>query len=166
MVCLIIIYDFLQLLNIHCLKSLTYKKICFAAVVLHQSFASVAPATTVQPTTAPHKDPERPERGIYKVTSSNGTTCLLAYMGLQLNISISSVPQNKVCLKNKNTAGLGNSVLTLNVFIVYFQTVQDVVNIKPNQTTTSGSCEADTASLLLLIDSGKTNLTFVFSLVR
>ncbi|XP_028248754.1 lysosome-associated membrane glycoprotein 1b [Parambassis ranga] len=108
------------------------------AVVLHQSFATVAPPTTVQTTTAPHKDPERPERGIYKVTSSNGTTCLLAYMGLQLNISISSVPQNK--------------------------TVQDVVNIKPNQTTTSGSCEADTASLLLLIDAGKTNLTFVFSL--
>lgn len=72
------------------------------------------------------------------VTSSNGTACLLASMGLQLNITFSSVSQNK--------------------------TVQDVVNLQPNMTKSSGSCDADSASLRLTTDAEKTNLTFVFTL--
>ncbi|XP_026232219.1 lysosome-associated membrane glycoprotein 1b [Anabas testudineus] len=101
------------------------------AAALHQGFATVAP-----PTTAPHKDPGRPERGIYQVTNSNGTTCLLAYMGLQLNITFDS--QNK--------------------------TVQDVVNIQPNMTKSSGSCDSDTAFLNLTTDADKTSLIFNFTL--
>ncbi|KAK2839957.1 hypothetical protein Q5P01_013697 [Channa striata] len=103
------------------------------AAILHQGFATVAP-----PTAAPHKDPSAPEQGKYNLTTSNGTTCLLAYMGLQLNITFNSVSQNK--------------------------TVQDIVNIQPNVTKSTGSCESDVASLHLTTDAGKTNLTFVFTL--
>ncbi|KAM9346959.1 lysosome-associated membrane glycoprotein 1b [Symphorus nematophorus] len=108
------------------------------AAVLHQGFATVAPPTTAQTTAAPHKEPGRPEKGNYLVKSSNGTTCLLASMGLQLNISFSSVSQNK--------------------------TVQDVVNLQPNVTRSSGSCDAESASLWLITDTEKTNLTFLFTL--
>ncbi|XP_074515043.1 lysosome-associated membrane glycoprotein 1b [Sebastes fasciatus] len=109
------------------------------AAVLHQGFATVAPPTTAQTTAAPHKEPGRPEKGNYKVTSSNGTTCLLASMGLQLNITFNSVSQNK--------------------------TVQDVVNLQPNMTKGSGSCDPDNATLRLSMDAEKKiNLTFFFSL--
>ncbi|KAI4806076.1 hypothetical protein KUCAC02_010664 [Chaenocephalus aceratus] len=80
----------------------------------------------------------RPEKGIYVVSSSNGTACLLASMGLQLNITFNSVSQNK--------------------------TVRNIVNLQPNVTKSSGSCDADTASLRLSTDAEKTNLTFFFSL--
>uniref|UniRef100_A0A3B5MN91 Lysosome-associated membrane glycoprotein 1 n=1 Tax=Xiphophorus couchianus TaxID=32473 RepID=A0A3B5MN91_9TELE len=104
---------------------------------LHQSFATVATPTPAQTTAAPHKDPGRPDRGKYNVTNSNSTVCLLAYMGLQLNITYNSTSQNK--------------------------TVQEVVNIKPNGTLASGSCEADRAVLELKTDANKTVLTFVFT---
>lgn len=107
------------------------------AVALHQGFATVAPPTVAPTTAAPHKDPSSPERGIY-VVSDNGTACLLASMGLQLNISFTSLSQNK--------------------------TVQDIVNIKPNVTKSSGSCDQDNATLRLTTDAQKTNLTFYFSL--
>ncbi|KAM6955177.1 lysosome-associated membrane glycoprotein 1-like isoform 1-T2 [Lycodopsis pacificus] len=106
------------------------------AAVLHQGLATVAPPTTAPPTAAPHKDPGRPEKGSYVVTSSNGTTCLLASMGLQLNITFNS--QNK--------------------------TVQEVVNLQPNMTKPSGSCDSARAALLLTTDAEKTNLTFMFTL--
>ncbi|XP_072252847.1 lysosome-associated membrane glycoprotein 1b [Leuresthes tenuis] len=108
------------------------------AAALHQSFASVTLPPPPQTTAAPHKDPVRPERGMYRVTSSNGTTCLLAYMGIQLNISFSSISQNK--------------------------TLQDVFNLNPNVTKVSGSCEPETARLRLTTDGDKTDLTFVFTL--
>ncbi|XP_041663356.1 lysosome-associated membrane glycoprotein 1b [Cheilinus undulatus] len=104
------------------------------AAILHQGFATVAPPTTA----APHKDPGRPDKGNYLVTGSNGTACLLASMGLQLNVTFNSVSQNK--------------------------TLQDVVNLQPNATKSSGSCEADSASLRLTTDADKTNLTFFFTL--
>ncbi|XP_033470409.1 lysosome-associated membrane glycoprotein 1b [Epinephelus lanceolatus] len=108
------------------------------AAVLHQGFATVAPPTTAQTTAAPHKDPGRPEKGNYLVKNINGTTCLLASMGLQLNITFNSVSQNK--------------------------TVQDVMNLRPNMTKFSGSCDTDSASLQLTTDADKTNLTFFFTL--
>lgn len=104
------------------------------AAILHQGFATVAPPTTA----APHKDPGRPDKGTYLVTGSNGTACLLASMGLQLNVTFNSVSQNK--------------------------TLQDVVNLQPNATKSSGSCEADSASLRLTTDADKTNLTLFFTL--
>ncbi|KAA8588002.1 lysosome-associated membrane glycoprotein 1b [Etheostoma spectabile] len=103
------------------------------AAVLHQGFATVAP-----PTAAPYKDPGRPEKGNYQVNGTNGTACLLASMGLQLNITFNSVSQNK--------------------------TVQDVVNIQPNVTKYSGSCDPDNATLHLSMDAEKTNLIFFFTL--
>ncbi|XP_008433207.1 lysosome-associated membrane glycoprotein 1b [Poecilia reticulata] len=107
------------------------------AAFLHQSFATVTTPTPAQTTAAPHKDPGRPDRGKYNVTNSNNTVCLLAYMGLQLNITYNSTSQNK--------------------------TVQEVVNVKPNVTLASGSCEADRAVLELKTDANKTVLTFVFT---
>ncbi|XP_061697739.1 lysosome-associated membrane glycoprotein 1b [Syngnathoides biaculeatus] len=94
-----------------------------AAVAVHQSLATASP-------------PGRPERGRYQVTGTNGSVCLLAHMGLQLNISFASVSLNK--------------------------TVQDVVNLEPNATKPSGSCDAESATLRLSAD--KTNLTFFFTL--
>ncbi|KAK2905929.1 lysosome-associated membrane glycoprotein 1b [Channa argus] len=103
------------------------------AAILHQGFATVAP-----PTAGPHEDPGSPQRGNYQVNGSNGTKCLMAYMGLQLNLTFTSVSQNK--------------------------TVQNIVNIKPNETKSTGSCKSDVAFLRLTTDTGKTNLTFYFTL--
>ncbi|XP_076016669.1 lysosome-associated membrane glycoprotein 1b [Genypterus blacodes] len=99
------------------------------AAVLHQSFASVAPLPS---------DPGRPERGTYSIKTSNGTVCLLAQMGLQLNISYSSVSQNK--------------------------TVHDVMNIQPNITNSTGLCGGDSATLVITGGGDKLNLTFLFAL--
>lgn len=108
------------------------------AAVLHQSFATVAPPVTAQTTAAPQKEPGRPEKGTYMVRSSNGTACLLASMGIQLDITFSSVTQNK--------------------------TLQQLVNLQPNVTNSTGSCDSDSATLKLTADAEKTNLTFVFTL--
>lgn len=58
---------------------------------------TAAPTTTVATTTAPPAPtpPGTPERGTYSVVN-NDTTCLLAQMGLQLNVSYFSRSQNKV----------------------------------------------------------------------
>lgn len=106
------------------------------AAVLQQSFATVAPPLTAQTTAAPHQEPGRPEMGTYTVRSSNGTACLMASMGLQLDVTFSTV-QNK--------------------------TLQQLMNIQPNVTNTTGSCEADSATLRLA-SADQTNLTFVFTL--
>ncbi|XP_068602149.1 lysosome-associated membrane glycoprotein 1b isoform X2 [Brachionichthys hirsutus] len=110
----------------------------FAASILRQGAATVAPPLTGQTTAAPHKEPGKPVTGSYRLSGSNGTACLLASMGLQLNMTFSSVSQNK--------------------------TVQDVVNLQPNVTRVSGSCGSDSAALLLTADAGKTNLSFHFTL--
>ncbi|KAM9449300.1 lysosome-associated membrane glycoprotein 1-like [Salvelinus alpinus] len=114
--------------------------IALLAVTLHQSFAATdAPPTAASQTTSPPPAPPgRPERGNYTVTNSNGTACLMARMGLQLNVSFSSASLNK--------------------------TVLDVVNLQPNVTKSSGSCDSDSATLLLKADEKTTNLTLVFSL--
>uniref|UniRef100_H3C2B1 Lysosome-associated membrane glycoprotein 1 n=1 Tax=Tetraodon nigroviridis TaxID=99883 RepID=H3C2B1_TETNG len=108
------------------------------AAVLHQTFATVAPPVTAQTTAAPPKEPGRPEKGTYQVTSSNGTVCLLASMGIQLNVTYNSTSQNK--------------------------TLQEIMNIQPNLTSSSGSCNTSSALLKLTTDAEKTNLTFIFTL--
>lgn len=114
--------------------------VALLATTLHQGFATDAPPTTAAPQTSasPAGNPSQPERGNYTVTNSNGSTCLMACMGLQLNLSFVSANLNK--------------------------TVLEVVNLQPNVTKSSGSCEADTATLKLTADDEKTNLTFFFSL--
>ncbi|XP_036396323.1 lysosome-associated membrane glycoprotein 1a [Megalops cyprinoides] len=99
------------------------------------------PTTTTSkssaPTTAPEPTPPgNPERGNYSVTSSNGTACLLARMGLQLNLTYTSSSQNK--------------------------TIQQLVNLHPNQTKNTGSCEPARAVLMLMEEN--TNLSFSFAL--
>ncbi|KAK6309622.1 hypothetical protein J4Q44_G00195030 [Coregonus suidteri] len=115
--------------------------IALLAVTLHQSFAATdAPPTAAAPqtTSPPPAPPALPERGNYTVTNGNGTACLMALMGLQLNVSFSSAAFNK--------------------------TVLDVVNLQPNMTKSSGSCDSDSATLLLKADEERTNLTLIFSL--
>lgn len=61
--------------------------------------STTAPPTTAATTTtaAPSPTPPgTPERGNYSVKNSNGTVCLLAQMGLQLNVSFFSLSHNKV----------------------------------------------------------------------
>lgn len=108
-----------------------------------ESVCSADQTTTVAPTQAPKTTaapspvpPPAPERGNYSVTNGNGTVCLLALMGLQLNVTHFS--------KSKN------------------QTVSEVVNLHPNRTTASGSCGVTVATLTLSEDL--TNLSFTFTL--
>ncbi|CAL8267175.1 unnamed protein product [Lota lota] len=96
------------------------------AAVLHQSVATDA------------NTPGMPAWGNYNVSNSNGSICLMAIMGLQLNVSYTSASQNK--------------------------TVASVINLQPNVTSSSGSCDMDNATLQLSTDGEKMNLTFLFSL--
>ncbi|KAK2853881.1 hypothetical protein Q5P01_006542 [Channa striata] len=110
------------------------------SVCVADKSTTAAPPTTTRttPTAAPSPTPPgTPEPGNYSVKTSNGTICLLAQMGLQLNVSYFSQPQNK--------------------------TVQDVVNLNPNVTSSSGSCEASSATLVLS-QGGTTTLNFTFTL--
>lgn len=90
--------------------------------------------TTAAPSPVP---PGIPERGNYTVTNGN-KTCLLALMGLQLNITYLSKSQNK--------------------------TVTEVRNLQPNKTSSSGSCGVTVSTLKLTEDLQMTNLSFIFTL--
>ncbi|XP_070689424.1 lysosome-associated membrane glycoprotein 1a [Pempheris klunzingeri] len=102
--------------------------------------STTAPPTTARTTTTPAPAPTpagTPERGTYSVKNGNGTECLLAQMGLQLNVSYFSLSQNK--------------------------TIQDLVNLAPNLTSASGSCEASSATLVLTQEQ-TTTINFTFTL--
>ncbi|XP_047571306.1 lysosome-associated membrane glycoprotein 2 isoform X1 [Lutra lutra] len=88
----------------------------------------ITPTTAPSPTTAPTPK-EKPEVGSYSVNNSNGT-CLLATMGLQLNVT-----HNKVV---------------------------SIININPNTTDFTGSCQPRSA-LLSLNSSNIKYLDFVFA---
>ncbi|XP_070818695.1 lysosome-associated membrane glycoprotein 1a [Chaetodon trifascialis] len=110
------------------------------SICMADQSSTTAPPTTASSTTtaAPAPTPPgTPERGTYSVKNSNGTTCLLAQMGLQLNVSYFSRSQNK--------------------------TIQDLVNLTPSQTNSSGSCEASSATLSLTQEQ-TTMLNFTFTL--
>uniref|UniRef100_A0A3P8UFY0 Lysosome-associated membrane glycoprotein 1 n=1 Tax=Cynoglossus semilaevis TaxID=244447 RepID=A0A3P8UFY0_CYNSE len=81
-----------------------------------------------------------PESGFYSVKLKNNTVCLLAQMGLQFNISYLSKSHNEV-------------MLTLRI------------NLDPSLTNSSGSCDANRATLVLTQDQ-RTILNFTFSLFR
>ncbi|XP_076839447.1 lysosome-associated membrane glycoprotein 1a [Brachyhypopomus gauderio] len=92
-----------------------------------------SPRTTISPSPTP---PGIPAAGNYSVMGTNGTVCLLARLGLQLNLTYFSKSQN--------------------------MTIQGTVNLDPNKTLASGSCESTAATLLLT--EGLTNLSFTFTL--
>lgn len=108
------------------------------AAILHQAAPDfVSTPVPPQATTPPHKDLDIPAQGVYNVKNENGTVCLKANMGLQINISFPSASLN--------------------------MTEQSVVNINPNETSSSGSC--DTKNAILILNSGQnTELTFKFFL--
>lgn len=100
-----------------------------------QSTTPVPPSTTTTTTPVPVPTPAgTPERGTYNVTS-NGTVCLLAQMGLQLNVSI---------FQSENMT-------------------DRLVNVIPGLTSSSGSCEGTNATLILTQEQTIT-LTFTFTL--
>ncbi|XP_041640942.1 lysosome-associated membrane glycoprotein 1a [Cheilinus undulatus] len=111
------------------------------SVCVADQVSTTVPLTTTSTTTtsAPAPTPPgTPERGDYSVNNINGTVCLLARMGLQLNVSYFSISQNK--------------------------TVQELVNLSPNETSVSGSCKASSASLVLSQEQITTlNLTFTLN---
>ncbi|NWX50064.1 LAMP1 protein, partial [Steatornis caripensis] len=96
----------------------------------HKQTTSQVPTTSPAPTALP----SNPAVGKYNVTGPNGT-CVLAYMGLQLNISY---------LKKDEKMGL------------------DLLNFIPRNTTTSGTCDTTSAALNLAFE--KTRVTFHFVL--
>ncbi|NP_990614.3 lysosome-associated membrane glycoprotein 1 isoform 1 precursor [Gallus gallus] len=105
------------------------------------STTTVAPttpkhATSQVPTTspAPTAAPSSPAVGKYNVTGANGT-CVLASMGLQLNITY---------VKKDEKMGL------------------DLLNFIPHNTSASGMCESTSAFLNLAFE--KTKITFHFVL--
>nr|XP_057944567.1 lysosome-associated membrane glycoprotein 1a [Doryrhamphus excisus] len=97
--------------------------------------STAAPTTTAQTPTTPTPQPATPERGTYSI-SNNGTICFLAQMGLQLNFTYFSQSQNK--------------------------TIQEIFNLTPNLTVSSGSCESNSANLVLTQDR-TTTLNFIFT---
>ncbi|XP_043101921.1 lysosome-associated membrane glycoprotein 1a [Puntigrus tetrazona] len=109
------------------------ESVCSADQTVTTSAPTQSPRTTAAPSPVP---PPAPERGNYTLTDRNGTACLLALMGLQLNITHRSRALN--------------------------QTVTEIVNLQPNRTAASGSCGVTVATLVLTEDL--TNLTFTFTL--
>ncbi|KAF4119183.1 lysosome-associated membrane glycoprotein 1a isoform X2 [Onychostoma macrolepis] len=109
------------------------ESVCSADQPITTAAPTQPPRTTTAPSPVP---PPAPERGNYTLTNRNGTACLLALMGLQLNITHRSKFLN--------------------------QTISEVVNLQPNRTTASGSCAPSVATLVLTEDL--TNLTFTFTL--
>ncbi|XP_071345033.1 lysosome-associated membrane glycoprotein 1a [Trachinotus anak] len=108
--------------------------------VADKASTTVPPTTSAATTTTAPSVPTpagTPDRGSYSINNGNGTVCLLAQMGLQFNISYLSKSQNK--------------------------TVQDLVNLAPNLTSSSGSCEASRATLVLTQEQ-TTTLNFTFTL--
>ncbi|XP_038139864.1 lysosome-associated membrane glycoprotein 1a [Cyprinodon tularosa] len=95
-------------------------------------------STTVRTTTAAPgpTPPGTPQTGTFSVRNGSGDVCLLAKMGLQLNVSYVSQSQNK--------------------------TVQELFNVNPNLTAQSGSCGSSTATLV--ITQQATTLSFTFSM--
>ncbi|XP_023803206.1 lysosome-associated membrane glycoprotein 1, partial [Cyanistes caeruleus] len=105
------------------------------------STTTVVPTTPKQTTSqipvtnpTPTSSPPNPAVGKYNVTGPNGT-CVLAYMGLQLNITYQ---------KKDEKMGL------------------DLLNFIPHNTTSSGRC--DNTSALLNLTFEKTNVIFQFAL--
>ncbi|NWH19098.1 LAMP1 protein, partial [Grus americana] len=105
------------------------------------STTAVVPTTPKQttsqvPTTSPAPSalPSNPAVGKYNVTGPNGT-CVLAYMGLQLNITY---------LKKDEKMGL------------------DLLNFIPHNTSSSGTC--DNTSAILNLTFEKTRVIFRFAL--
>uniref|UniRef100_A0A8C7YUA4 Lysosome-associated membrane glycoprotein 1 n=1 Tax=Oryzias sinensis TaxID=183150 RepID=A0A8C7YUA4_9TELE len=98
-----------------------------------------APTTTTSaatPTTPSPTPAGTPEQGSYSVKNASGTVCLMAKMGVQLNVSYFSQSQNK--------------------------TVQELVNLTPNLTSSSGLCGGTNATLVLTQEE-TTVLSFLFT---
>ncbi|CAL1582074.1 unnamed protein product [Knipowitschia caucasica] len=107
------------------------------AAVTHQGASDLISTPEPPPTTPPPQGPGIPAEGDYRVKNENGTVCLKANMALQINISLPSAPKNA--------------------------SVQNVFNLIPNETSSFGSCDKESA--ILKLNSGqRTELTFRFTI--
>ncbi|XP_028972389.2 lysosome-associated membrane glycoprotein 1a isoform X1 [Esox lucius] len=113
------------------------ESVCLADQSITTAPPQPPPTTTTAPPAPPPTPPGPPVQGSYSVSDSNGTVCVLARMAVQLDVSQYSASLNK--------------------------TIHEVVNLQPNQTKSSGSCEPNNATLVLS-QGGATNLTFLFTL--
>ncbi|KAJ8253246.1 hypothetical protein GJAV_G00210690 [Gymnothorax javanicus] len=95
--------------------------------------ASKTSVVTTEPAPTP---PGPPERGNYNVTNTNGTVCLLARMGLQLNLTYTPSSQNT--------------------------TVHRILNLDPTRVNSLGSCAENSA--ILRLQEENTDLNFSFAL--
>lgn len=125
--------------------------------------------TTAATTTAPAPTPPgTPERGRYSVLNGSSTECLLAHMGLQLNVSYFSRPQNKVrdgCMSERTHKKQHKKPISkTHLSLCFCQTIQSLVNLNPKLVNSSGSCEATTA-LLTLTQEQSIVINFTFTLV-
>lgn len=159
--------------HVHSIISLFAETVCFA----DQTSTTPSP-TTVSTTAVPTQTPPgTPQQGNYTVKDTNDTICLLAKMGLQLNVSYTS--QNKVNYSfkrshspqkqqmfNQLSIEMKQSVSWVLCFVFLFgQTIQDVLNLNPNVTNSTGLCGASSATLVLT-QMQSTILTFNFTLVN
>ncbi|XP_065483150.1 lysosome-associated membrane glycoprotein 1 isoform X2 [Caloenas nicobarica] len=103
----------------------------------HKQTTSRVPTTSHVPTTgpAPTATPSSPAVGKYNVSGANGT-CILAYMGLQLNITYE---------KKDGKTGL------------------DLLNFMPPNTTSSGTCNKTSAFLFLTYNNAKVIFHFALN---
>lgn len=159
------------ILNI-CLYLFVTESVCQADQAITTAPPTSPSITTTAPTPTPA--PGIPKLGRYNVTSG-GAVCLLAQMGLQLNVSYFSRSQNKVkdSFRSKDNSMfltlISSPFCTTNQNNKYlsqlFQTIQALVNLDPNLINFSGSCEASNATLILTEEQTNT-LIFTFTLVR
>lgn len=146
------------------------ESVCTADQATTTAPPTTTPTTTAATTTAPAPTPPgTPERGIYSIFTRNGTECLLAQMGLQLNVSYLSRSQNKVrggCVSERlhTHTQKKKRISKSHLSLCFCQTIQSLVNLNPKLVNSSGSCEA-TTTLLTLTQEQSIVINFTFTLV-
>ncbi|KAK2118684.1 Lysosome-associated membrane glycoprotein 1 [Saguinus oedipus] len=149
-----------------------------------QDGPSPTTAPPAPPSPSPSPVPESPSVGKYSVNGTNGT-CLLASMGLQLNLTYerkdntllqAPLLRDSDSMKRSGRSSLAaqeGSVSTSvedlswgdDLLACLTQTVTKLLNINPNKTSASGSCSAHLVTLELHSE-GATVLLFQFGMVR
>uniref|UniRef100_A0A8B9Q738 Lysosome-associated membrane glycoprotein 1 n=1 Tax=Apteryx owenii TaxID=8824 RepID=A0A8B9Q738_APTOW len=129
--------------------------------------------TSQVPTTSPAPTalPQNPAVGKYNVTGANGT-CVLASMGLQLNVTYLKKDEKALNRKlKKHTSSPLYGPLVASFFPILWLDLRstgqlqiglDLLNFVPHNTTSSGTCGNTAAFLTLTFE--KTRLIFHFAL--
>uniref|UniRef100_A0A2R8M7Q0 Lysosome-associated membrane glycoprotein 1 n=1 Tax=Callithrix jacchus TaxID=9483 RepID=A0A2R8M7Q0_CALJA len=138
-----------------------------------QDGPSPTTAPPAPPSPSPSPMPESPSVNKYSVNGTNGT-CLLASMGLQLNLTYErkdntahSCPAGSIvqgCCPSRHAEQCGPwSLKTFTWPPIEDKTVTKLLNINPNKTLATGSCGTHLVTLELR-DEGGTVLLFQFGM--